>query len=95
MTEADTTVVGDHVRPTDGEVDPGVYRVVGTGETVTLLRVADGDGRRVHSGAVCHVDADGLDRGFEPAENPDAGFSPVELGKNLLQGMYWSVRRFF
>ena len=65
----------DHVRPTvgalDGEYEPGIYRVVGTdGDSVTLLRVGDSDGRRVSSGTVVGVSSDELDA-FEPAENPD------------------------
>ncbi len=94
MAGSTDAVVGDHVRPTDGTLEPGVYRVVGTGEDVALLRVADADGRRVHSGDLCHVDAETVSNAFEPARDPDAGFSPVGFGKNLLQGMYWSVRRF-
>jgi len=41
---------------------------------VTLLRVADARGRRVHSGAIEHVDRETLGA-FERAENPDSGVS--------------------
>jgi hypothetical protein len=68
--------VYDHVRVgTDAPVPAGTYRVVGTGETVTLLRVADGTGRRENSGAIEHADGETLAEAFEHAENPDAGFS--------------------
>ncbi|QIB72785.1 hypothetical protein G3I44_01970 [Halogeometricum borinquense] len=43
--------VYDHYRADDAAVSDGVYRVVGTDdETVTLLRVADADGRRSNVG---------------------------------------------
>jgi len=58
---------GDH----DGAgVEPGVYRVVGTGDPVTLLRVGDADGRRVTTGETVHVDRADL-AAFEVADNPD------------------------
>lgn len=87
------TDVGDHYRPTDGAVDPGVYRVVGTTDGVALLRVGDADGRRVHTGEVHRVDTDTLDAAFEPASNPDAGFALASALRDALQGLYWSVRR--
>jgi hypothetical protein len=87
------TDVGEHYRPADGDRRPGVYRVVGTGDPVVLLRVADGDGRRVHEGAIERVAAGDLDREFEPATDPDAGFSPGGAARNALSGLYWSVRR--
>ncbi|MFC6756532.1 hypothetical protein ACFQER_07320 [Halomicroarcula sp. GCM10025894] len=43
--------VYDHLRSTDPDDDDAVYRVVGTRpESVTLLRVSDGDGRRANTG---------------------------------------------
>jgi len=70
----------DHFRAdADTPVPAGVYRVVGTGETVTLLRVADEAGRRENSGTVEHVDWETLAEAFERAENPDAGFSLSSL----------------
>jgi hypothetical protein len=86
--------VGDHLRPTDGHLDPGVYRVVGAGPPVALLRVATVEGRRLYSGELYRVDPDTLDAAFEPASNPDAGLRPVGFARNLLQGVYWSFRRF-
>lgn len=86
--------VSDHLRPTDADVPAGIYRVVGTGETdVTLLRVADADGRRVNTGEVLTVSDADLG-GFESAENPD-GNAP--LGTHLrsaLSSLYWSFRTF-
>lgn len=86
---------GDHYRPTADAYDPGIYRVVGTGTEVALLRVTDGDGTRAHTGEVVYVPADRLDSAFEPADDPDAGLSPVGLVTNALQGLYWQVRKFF
>ncbi len=86
--------VGEHYRPTDGTHDPGVYRVVGTTDAVTLLRVADGDGRRAHTGEISRVSERDLDTAFEPASDPDAGINPVFALRNVLSGMYWNVRKF-
>jgi hypothetical protein len=86
--------VGDHYRPTQGDYSGGVYRVVGVTDAVTLLRVTDADGRRVHPGTLRSVQAATLESDFEPAENPDAGLSPGGAVRNAVQGLYWSVRRF-
>jgi len=85
--------VGDHYRP-DDDATPGVYRVVGTGDPVALLRVTDEGGRRAHTGDLRQVSRDEFDAAFEPAEDPDAGVSPVAAVRNALQGLYWSVRKF-
>ena len=86
--------VSDHVAPADADHPDGVYRVVGTSDgTVTLLRVADGDGRRVHTGELLRVDADALgsfERVGPPASTRSLGAraaSAVEVG-------YWSLRAF-
>lgn len=88
--------VGHHYRPTAaasaGTAERGVYRVVGTGERVTLLLVADRNGRRRHTGETVRVDRDVLSEQFEPAENPDAGVSPLAWLRGLVQGLVWSVR---
>jgi hypothetical protein len=85
--------VGDHYR-SDGEAIPaGVYRVVGEGAETVLLRVADGDGRRVHEGELHRVGADAAD--LDPAPDPNAGLDPAGAARDALQGAYWSVRRFF
>jgi hypothetical protein len=85
--------VGTHYRPLDADHDPGVYRVVGATDGVALLRVGDADGRRVHTGAVRHVEASTLHAAFEPATDPDAGLSPAGTLRNAAQGLYWSLRR--
>lgn len=87
--------VGEHYRPRHGDYEPGVYRVVGVPEDVTLLRVGDVDGRRIHPGEISRVSVDALESEFEPAEDPDARFSPAASIRNQLQGLYWQVRRFF
>jgi hypothetical protein len=88
--------VGHHYRPTAaasaGTAERGVYRVVGTGERVTLLLVADRNGRRRHTGETVRVDRDVLSEQFESAENPDAGVSPLAWLRGLVQGLVWSVR---
>lgn len=80
---------GDHYRDADG----AIYRVVGTVEDVALLRVTDVDGRRVTSGDLRYGTVATLDASFEPARNPDAGLVPVQAVRNLLSGLYWSVRQ--
>lgn len=96
--------VGEHYRAIasaheDGiaasEASGGVYRVVGAGDPVALLRVTDGDGRRRHTGELVRVSPDAFDDAFDPAIDPDAGLSPVRGVRNQLQGLYWAVRRFF
>lgn len=86
---------GEHVRPTGASVTPGVYRVVGASDDVTLLRVADDAGRRRHTGELAYVSTAALKRDFEPAADPDSGITPRAWIRNAVQGMYWSVRRFF
>ena len=85
--------VYDHVRPTGTHPD-GVYRVVGvTDERVTLLRVADADGRRAHTGETLTVPLAEFEQ-FDTAENPDGNRS---LGAALAAApktAYWSVRAF-
>lgn len=88
------TRAGDHLRPVDDAREPGVYRVVGTGDEITLLRVTDGDGRRVHSGDIRHVAAAEIASAFEPTADPDAGLTPVRSVRNWLQGLYWQFRKF-
>ena len=69
----------DHYRA--GSSDPipaGVYRVVGTGEEIALLRVGDSEGLRVRTGEVVTVSRDTVGQ-FEDAPNPDAGFSVTDI----------------
>ncbi len=84
----------DHYRPTTDSHTSGVYRVVGTPGDVTLLRVTDGDDNRAFTGEIRHVSSDVLATEFERADDPDAGFSPTAIVRNLGSGLYWSVRRF-
>jgi hypothetical protein len=85
-------VVGDHYRAAGDE--SAVYRVVGAADRIALLRVTDADGRRAHTGDLRRVTEAELDAGFEPAADPDVGLSPLGSIRNLLQGMYWEVRKF-
>jgi hypothetical protein len=86
-----STAVGDHLRPVDEGYPVGVYRVVGTGDPVALLRVTDEDGRRQATGELVSVPREALSE-FEPATDPDAGFRPLAWVRGLLSGMYWEVR---
>ena len=86
--------VGEHYRPANGDHAPGIYRVVGVTDGVTLLRVGDADGRRIHTGEIYRVDGDTVETEFEAATNPDAGLSPAGALRDALQAVYWSVRRF-
>lgn len=84
------TSVSDHLRTDGTNGPPGTYRVVGTdGRRVTLLRVGDGEGRRVHTGEVVRVTRDDLD-GFVPVEAPTAERSPTDP----VSIVYWSLRAF-
>jgi len=84
--------IGDHYRP-DGEST--VYRVVGVTERVALLRITDADGRRAHTGDLRRVTEAELRAEFVPADDPDTGLSFLGAVRNLLQGMYWQVRKLF
>lgn len=91
----------DHFQPTtddpaaDGHDRDGapVYRVVGAGDPVALLRVTDDAGRRVSSGELRHVPVATLDAAWEPAPDPDADLHPVRGVRNGLSGIYWQFRR--
>lgn len=86
--------VYDHFRPTDIDYRDGIYRVVGTNEeTVTLLRVGAGDGRRVNSGEIVTVNCEELS-GFKSAENPDGNRPLWALAASKREMGYWSVRVF-
>jgi hypothetical protein len=85
--------VYDHVSPTGDDYPDGVYRVVGTGGAVALLRLTDGDGRRVHTGELVTVDAVGFED-FEPVDRPtpDRSFGARVASVPALG--YWSLRAF-
>ena len=84
----------EHFKPMDVDVSDGVYRVVGRDEeAVTLLRVADADERRTHTGEVVTVPIDEF-TGFTPAENPDGNRPVGEILTSNLERGYWSIRVF-
>lgn len=87
--------VGEHYRVTASPYADGLYRVVGAGDPIALLRVTDADGRRRHTGELVRVSPHAIADEFEAADDPDAGFSPARNARSQLQGLYWSVRRFF
>lgn len=84
--------VGDHVRSTTDTPGPGVYRVVGvSGESVTLLHVADSDGRRQHTGETSSVTVEALDS-MERTTNPDENRPVSAAIAAQLDGFWWSLR---
>ncbi|MDS0282380.1 hypothetical protein [Haloarcula onubensis] len=84
--------VYDHLRSADPDDDDTVYRVVGTdADSVTLLCVSDGDGRRANTGEVMTVSRGAL-ASFEPAENPDGNRSLGARLASVPRGVYWSLR---
>ena len=92
QSSADPISVFDHLRVIESELSAGTYRVVGTADDrVTLLRVADADGRRVHTGEVHRVPRTDLD-GFEPAGNPDENRSLSAGVAGQLDGLAWQGR---
>lgn len=86
--------VYDHLRPVSESYPAGIYRVVGTGETVALLRVTDEHERRRATGELLTIPREALSE-FEPATNPDTGFRPLAWIRGLLSGLYWTVRMLF
>jgi hypothetical protein len=95
----DDVSVYDHVCLPDRESSAvetasGVYRVVGVSEgTVTLLRVADTDGRRAHTGDLRTVECERLGA-FEPAANPDENRSQSAALAGMIDGLSWQLRTF-
>lgn len=88
----ESIAVFDHLRLVDGELPPGVYRVVGTpAGDVTLLRVADAGGRRVHTGQVHTVPRIDLE-GFALGENPDENRALTAMLASQLDGFAWQFR---
>ena len=84
--------ISDHLRSTDPDDDDGIYRVVGTRpDSVTLLRVTDGNGRRAHTGEILTVPTDAV-AAFEPAENPDGNRSISRRVVRAVRNVYWSLR---
>jgi hypothetical protein len=86
--------VFDHVSPGEADHPDGIYRVVGTdGDGVTLLRVADAEGRRCNTGVLLTVDDDEFER-FVPAENPDGNRPVGGAVASAATATYWSGRAF-
>ena len=83
--------VSDHLRPVGENYPAGIYRVVGTDDPVALLRVTDERERRRTTGELLSIPPESLSE-FEPAADPDAGFRPLALVRNLLSGLYWQIR---
>jgi len=84
----------EHFRLTDLDHPDGVYRVVGADdETVTLLRVADADGRRVNSGELVTIPTGELAE-CPDAENPDGNRPLGETVTSNLKTTVWSLRVF-
>ncbi|MFB6192017.1 MAG: hypothetical protein ABEI11_01710 [Haloarculaceae archaeon] len=83
---------GTHYRADeDAPVPAGVYRLVGLEEgEAALLRVADAEGNRAHTGVVEHVDADGL-AALEPTGAP-AESRLRAVGSGLLLGLRQAPR---
>jgi hypothetical protein len=61
---------------------------------VSLLRLPDGDGTRISSGELQHVPHADLS-GFETAEDPDAGLSPVGRIRGFVDGVVHLLRDVF
>jgi hypothetical protein len=99
MARTVTVSIRDHLRPVEGEDDGTgeprpVYRVVGTGESIALLRVTDAAGRRGYTGDVRRVPREQVANQFEPAADPDGGLALRHRLRTLGSGLYWSLRRF-
>lgn len=83
--------VYEHYRPAGVEYPDGIYRVVGTDGGVTLLRVGDATGQRVHTGDVLTVPDEEFEA-FESAENPDGNRSVSDALTSTLATAYWGPR---
>lgn len=84
----------DHLQPTTADYPAGVYRVVGLDrQTVTVLRITDGDGRRITTGTVHTIRRGALD-GFVSTANPDANRSLRRRLQSIPATVYWSGRAF-
>jgi len=90
----DQVSVYDHFQVYDSEYLNGVYRVVGVrGETVTLLKIGDEDGRRVHTGEITTLGLDEVE-GFDRIEDPELNQRTSAFVKSVLETGYWSLRVF-
>lgn len=87
--DGEPPAVGDHLAvPDDGPHPAGVYRVVGYGDgSVTLLHVADRDGRRRHTGRLVAAESlAGVERTTPPTD--DGGVT------DELRDAGWQIRAF-
>lgn len=89
--DGSSVAVYDHRRPVDDDYPAGIYRVVGTGDPVALLRITDEHDRRQATGELLSIPHEALSD-FEPAANPDTGFRPLAWIRGLLSGTYWEIR---
>ena len=87
--------VYDHVELLGSDHSDGIYRVVGTtAERVTLLRVADADGSRVHSGELVSLSRDSA-ASLPAAANPDENSGSLGTTlRSMPTVAYWGVRAF-
>jgi hypothetical protein len=87
--------VSDHVQSrSDDDYPEGVYRVVGrSADAVTLLRVADPDGTRRHTGELVTVPTADLDD-FVVADSPERERTPLGVLVSVSADASWSVRAF-
>jgi hypothetical protein len=86
--------VYDHIRVSGTDQPDGIYRVVGVRDGgVTALKVADTDGRRIHTGEVVRLDQVTLDD-VTSVPNPDGNRPLVKTAASKLRMMYWSGRAF-
>lgn len=85
--------MAEYLQPTTTDHPDGIYRVVGTDEsTVTLLRVGDAEGTRVHTGEIQQIDRTKLD-GFETADEP-AGRGVVATLADVPELLYFQFVAF-
>ncbi|KTG11573.1 hypothetical protein AUR64_03490 [Haloprofundus marisrubri] len=83
-----------HYQSTAGNRSDGTYRVVGiSDESVTLLRITDADGKRVHTGQTVTVARDSLGD-YEVVDNPDETFSFEGTVSSAVEALYWTSRVF-
>lgn len=86
--------VFNHVQLTEKDCPDGIYRVVGTPKgVVTLLRVGDSDGQRMHTGELVKISEDEFDE-IPTAENPDGNRPLRALIASHFEMIHWSVRVF-
>jgi hypothetical protein len=84
----------DHFQVSSGDYPNGIYRVVGVGEdTVTLLKIGDEDGRRVHTGEIITLELDEVEK-LDRVTDPEPNQRTSAVVKSVLETGYWSLRVF-